>query len=319
MTGTPGNSLHYVCPACHGALAPTEASLACGRCEKSYPVSSGLVDFSEGRYYDNFNPGQVLSQSLIEGLGNETSGAIARIRDYYLPLLEQEGKTLGRAPRVLDSGCGNGLSVDTLTQSGIEAWGVDLSGLRRWQWGERIRTDRLACADSLRLPFVDGFFDAILCSGVLEHVGVREFRASRYSVTVLAERDADRNSFLQEHARVLAPRGVLWLDFPNGAFPIDFWHSSRAGAPRWHWRHEGFLPTVAEIRRYSSALHGEFDVATRGPAGRLQFRQVGRHWYGKLLARPAGLWLRLLGVRPFSALRETGLNPFLVLELRRQG
>jgi SAM-dependent methyltransferase len=318
MTEAPGPSLDYVCPDCHGAIAPTEASLACGRCGKSYPVSSGVVDFSDGRYYDNFTPGQALSPSEIEGLDGEASGAMARISDYYLPLLERERKTLGRAPRVLDSGCGNGLSVDVLTQAAIEAWGVDLSALRKWQWSERIRTDRLACADSLRLPFGDGFFDAILCSGVLEHVGVRELRGSRYSVTVLEERDADRIRFLKEHARVLAPRGVLWLDFPNGAFPIDFWHSSRAGAPRWHSRHEGFLPTVAEIRRYSSALHGEFDVTARGPAGRLQFRQVGRHWYGKLLARPAGLWLRLLGVRPFSALLETGLNPFLVLELRRQ-
>lgn len=317
MTEGPGRSLFYVCPDCHAALASTEASLACGRCGKSYPVSSGVVDFSGGRYYDNFTPGQDLSPSDIEGLDGETAGAMARIRDYYLPLLERERKILGRAPRVLDSGCGNGLSVDALTQAGIEAWGVDLSALRKWQWGERIRADRLACADSLRLPFEDGFFDAILCSGVLEHVGVREFRGSRYSVTVLEQRDAERTRFLQEHARVLAPRGVLWLDFPNGAFPIDFWHSSSAGAPRWHSRREGFLPTVAQIRQYSSQLDEGFQVTPRGPAGRLQFRQVGRHWYGKLLAKPAGLWLRLLGARPFATLLETGLNPFLVLELRR--
>jgi SAM-dependent methyltransferase len=317
MTATSGRSLQYVCPDCHAALAPADGTLACTRCRKSYPVSSGLADFSDGRYYDNFVPGQVLSPSEIEGLGNETPGAIARIRDYYLPLLERERKTLGRAPRVLDSGCGNGVSVDLLMQSGIEAWGVDLSALRKWQWGERIRTDHLACADSLRLPFGDRFFDAILCSGVLEHVGVRELRTSGYSVTVLEERDSDRIRFLQEHSRVLAPGGVLWLDFPNGAFPIDFWHSSRAGAPRWHSRNEGFLPTVAEIRRYCSALR-EFDVTPRGPAGRLQFRQVSRHWYGKLLAEPAGIWLRLLGVWPFSMLLATGLNPYLVLELRRR-
>jgi SAM-dependent methyltransferase len=318
MTGTSDSSHHYVCPDCRGPLAPTEASLACGRCQKNYPLSSGLADFSGGRYYDNFTSGQAIAQSEVEGLSNEVPGAIARIRDYYLPLLEQERKTLSRPLRVLDSGCGNGMSVDLLIQAGIEAWGVDLSALRKWQWGERIRTDRLACADSLRLPFEDGFFDAILCSGVLEHIGVRELRGSRYSVTVLEERDSERTRFLREHARVLAPRGVLWLDFPNGAFPIDFWHSTRAGAPRWHSPHEGFLPTVAQIRQYCSELDERFQVTPRGPAGRLQFRQVGRHWYGRLLARPAGLWLRLLGARPFSALLETGLNPFLVLELRRQ-
>ena len=319
MTEEPGHSPVYACPVCHGTLVSIDDSLACGRCGKGYPVSSRIVDFSEGRYYDNFIPGQVLSSSEIDGLNGETAGALARIRDYYLPLLERERKTLGRAPRVLDSGCGNGLSVDVLTQAGIEAWGVDLSALRKWQWGERIRTDRLACADSLRLPFEDGFFDAILCSGVLEHVGVREHRGTRYSVTVLEERDAERTRFLREHARVLTPGGVLWLDFPNGAFPIDFWHSSSAGAPRWHSLQEGFLPTVAQVRQYSSQVDGRFQVTPRGPAGRLQFRQVGRHWYGKLLARPAGLWLRLLGARPFAALLETGLNPFLVLELRRRG
>lgn len=318
MSEAAGNATSYVCPACHGVLATTGSSLACPRCGKNYPIASGVADFSEGRYYDNFTPGQTLSESEIEGLRNEIPGVTARIRGYYLPLLEHERPAPRRSLRVLDSGCGNGLSVDLLAQSGFDGWGIDLSALRKWQWLERIHRDRLACADSLRLPFPDGFFDAILCSGVLEHVGVRESRSDRYSVTVLDERDSERTRFLGEHARVLAPGGVLLLDFPNGACPLDFWHSDQPGAPRWHARNERFLPTVAEIRRYCSALSGKWEVMVRGAAGRLQFRQVGRHWYGRLFTRPVALWLRLLGTRPFSALRETGLNPFLVLELRRR-
>jgi SAM-dependent methyltransferase len=318
MTEVTDKAPSYVCPACHGALATAGSSLACGQCRKNYPISFCVADFSESRYYDTFTPGQALSESDLEGLRNEIPGVTARIRDYYFPLLQREGRAPGRSLRVLDSGCGNGLSVDLLTQNGLDGWGVDLSALRKWQWRERIRRDRLACADSLRLPFPEGFFDAVLCSGVLEHVGVRESRTDRYRVSVLKERDSERIRFLREHARVLAPGGVLWLDFPNGACPIDFWHSSRAGTPRWHSRNEGFLPTVAEIRRYSAALPGRWHVTPRGPAGRLQFHQVSRHWYGKLLARPMALWLRLLGVRPFSALIATGLNPYLVLELRRE-
>jgi SAM-dependent methyltransferase len=314
---TSEDSSFYVCPGCQGELARTVASLGCGHCKESYPISSGVVDFSGGSYYDNFTPGQVLSEAETDGLRNEIPGATARIRDYYLHLLERERRAVHRPLRILDSGCGNGLSVDLLADRGFESWGVDLSALRKWQWRERIRRDRLACADSMRLPFADGFFDAILCSGVLEHVGVRESRDEGYRVTVLDQRDAERIRFLEEHTRVLAPGGVLWLDFPNGSFPIDFWHSDRPGAPRWHALNERFLPTVTEIRRYCSAISDRWDIRARSAAGRLQFRQVGRHWYGKLLAKPAALWLRLLGVRPFSALLETGLNPFLVLELRR--
>lgn len=315
---TSADSSPYVCPDCHGALQRTEVSLECGHCNKSYPISSGVADFSGNCYYDNFTPGQALSEPEMEGLRNEFPGAAARIRDYYLPLLERERTSANRPLRVLDSGCGNGLSVDLLAESGFESWGVDLSALRKWQWRERIRRDHLASADSLRLPFADGFFDAVVCSGVLEHVGVRESRGDRYRVAILQERGSERIRFLKEHVRVLAPGGVLWLDFPNGSFPIDFWHSDRPGAPRWHSLNERFLPTVAEIRRYCSALPGKWEVKARGAAGRLQFRQVSRHLYGKLLARPAAIWLRLLSARPFSVLLETGLNPFLVLELRRR-
>ncbi len=261
-------------------------------------------------------PGQALTASEEAGLANEAEGAISRIRDFYLPLLERE-PAAGRPRRVLDSGCGNGMSVDILGDRGFEAWGIDSSALRKWQWRERRHRDRLACSDGGRLPFPDAFFDAILCSGVLEHVGVRESGGERYTVTPLPERDRARVDFLAEHARVLDPGGVMYLDFPNGAFPIDFWHGPRPGAPRWHSRREGFLPTAGDVRRYVAALPGRHSVRVLGAAGRLRFRQVGRHWYGKLLQSPAALWLRTLGTRPLAPIRETALNPFLVVEVRR--
>lgn len=250
----------------------------------------------------------------LEGLENEIPGAALRIEEFYRPLLDRERGREGRSLRVLDSGCGNGMSVDLLEEAGFDAWGVDLSMLRKWQWRERRCRERLACADGGRLPFSDGFFDAILCSGVLEHVGVTESGGGEYRVTALPGRDAARIAFLAEHARVLSPGGVLWLDFPNGAFPIDFWHGPRPGGARWHGRDEGFLPTTAEVRRY--AAHSSFTVRALSASGRLRFRQVSRHWWGRLLSGPAALWLWILGAAPFGSLLESGLNPFLVLELR---
>jgi SAM-dependent methyltransferase len=308
----------FDCPACRLALDRRGEIFDCSRCGRRYPVEDGIADFSEGRYYDRFTPGQPLSAAEEAGLANEVPGAEARIRDFYLPLLEPERKSRARPIRVLDSGCGNGLSVDLLHEAGVEAWGVDLSALRKWQWRGRMRRDRLACARGERLPFSDAYFDAVLCSGVLEHVGVRESGGARYRVEPLAGRDEARLEFLAEQARVLAPGGALWLDFPNGAFPIDFWHGPTPGAPRWHSPREGFLPLAAEVRRYARALPGSFRVRVLGAAGRLQFRQVERHWYGKLLRGPASLWLRLLGTRAFAPLRETACNPFLVMELRRE-
>jgi SAM-dependent methyltransferase len=287
----------------------------CAACGCRFPVADGIADFAQAQYYDRFVPGQQLTAGEKEGLENEVAGTVSRIREFYQPLLARQRR--GQALRVLDSGCGNGLSVDLLRDAGYDAWGVDLSALRKWQWLERAHRDRLACADSLRLPFADGAFDAILCSGVLEHVGVSETGGERYAVRVLPERDADRIRFLAEHARVLAPGGVLLLDFPNGAFPIDFWHGTRAGSPRWHRRDEGFLPTLGDVRRYAAGLEGDWKVRPLPPHGRLQFRQVGRHWWGRLLAGPASLHLRLMAVPPWRLLLRTGLNPFLVLELRR--
>lgn len=307
-------SISYICPFCRKAfLDSISGALSCMACHRSFPVKDRIADFSEGKYFDSFAPGQSLTPEQEEGLANETQGAVSRIRDFYLPLLARGRR--GKGHRVLDSGCGNGLSVDVLCEAGVDAWGVDLSALRKWQWRERLHRDRLACADSQRLPFADGTFDAILCSGVLEHVGVRELGGERYEVAPLSDRDAARIRFLAEHARVLAPEGALWLDFPNGAFPIDFWHGPVPGAPRWHRRNEGFLPTIPELRHLIASLPGHWRVQVVSPRRRLQFRQVGRRWWGRVLAPAAAVYMAALGAVPI--LRESAANPFLVARISR--
>ncbi|MEO1083881.1 MAG: hypothetical protein AAFY88_06535 [Acidobacteriota bacterium] len=126
-----------VCPQCRASLAPSSDGLGCARCELSFPVEDGLVDFSQGSYYDAFAGDEAtLSACQACGLANEETGVRARIEDYYLPaiLAFQDRAELGRPVRVLDSGCGNGLSVDLLNAAGFEAWGNDISALRKWQW-----------------------------------------------------------------------------------------------------------------------------------------------------------------------------------------
>ncbi|HTD53375.1 MAG TPA: hypothetical protein VK780_10150, partial [Thermoanaerobaculia bacterium] len=129
----------------------------CAPCSLRFPCSDGIADFSGGVYYDNFPGPEVLSKENLRGLENESEGA--RIEDFYLPLLNgstRDKGISGQRPRVLDSGCGNGESIDVLNRRGIEAWGHDLSALRKWQWSKRERRDRLVVAGGASLPFSDG-------------------------------------------------------------------------------------------------------------------------------------------------------------------
>jgi SAM-dependent methyltransferase len=311
----------YVCPACRSSLSRYETGLECGTCLRSYPIADGVVDFVSGEYYDRFPPGAEPSEEDRAGLEHEVAGAMPRIRDFYLPKIEgarRRSGRIGHAWKILDCGCGNGISIDLLNEAGVAAWGNDPSALRKWQWRERKWRERLSVADGGSLPFADGFFDAVLASGVLEHVGVAESRTGRYEVRPLPSRDAVRRRFLTELFRVTAPGGTIWLDFPNGAFPIDFWHGDRPGAARRHGPREGFLPTPAEIRRLVRELSEKATVRFHSPHRRLGFRQVRDRWYGAFLSWPVRLLLLIMAARPFRFLAATAVNPFLVVEIRRR-
>jgi len=299
----------YRCPNCFGPLTAGTDSLRCDAENIDYPVVDQIADFMRGAYYDQFDENTVLTAEHRLALERENDGAIARINDFYLPRIGTNGL------RILDAGCGNGISVDLLTAAGHDAYGIDSSALRRWQWRERVHRDRLAVADGAKLPFADAFFQVMLCSGVLEHVGVEEIGGDEYRVKPLPNRDAVRRAFLAGLLRVLTPGGTLYLDFPNGAFPIDFWHNTRGGSARFHSIREGFLPTFAEVVQLAYDLDPRITVTAVSPNGRLRFRQVRQHWYGRAFVLP--MQLLFASMHHLPRLARSSLNPFLVIRLTK--
>jgi len=305
----------FVCPSCHGVLSGERESLFCGDCKNNFSTVGGIRDFSLHGYYDSFDPEQDLPPENLIGLKNEEDGIRTRIKDYYLPIIRSAYGN--NRVRILDCGCGNGLSVDLLRQAGLDAWGNDLSQLRKWQWREREHRDYLFVADGAKLPVESGFFDVVICSGVLEHIGVTETGGKNYTVRPEADRHTKRIAFLNELLRVTDASGQVFLDFPNGRFPIDFWHGSTAGGIRFHGLFEGFLPSVSEIRRYTKQLTHRPRLVVMSPHRRLRFQQVGRHWYGRFLRFPAELFMKATSLFPLRWLAASPVNPYLVLQLKK--
>ncbi len=120
--------------------------------------------------------------------------------EYYrsakvIAFLERAGVALHG--RVLDAGCGGGGMPLSLAEEASAVVGIDPA--ERFQdAGVRLGRERgmrnlhFALADGMSLPFRDGSFDLVLSHAVIEHV-------------------ADAPLYLRECARVLAPRGHVYL------------------------------------------------------------------------------------------------------------
>jgi len=321
----------FVCPACRSPLTREDGAFVCRSCPKRYPIDAGIPVFSGGEGGGAFVPERDVSPELVQCLGDEEAGTRARIADFYLPrlrTLERRGglgdrggeprtrdEPRTRILRVLDCGCGNGLSVDLLGDAGIEAWGNDVALVRKWQWRKRARPERLLVASGGHLPFPDGYFDAVISCGVLEHIGVIEAAGPPYTVTPAPDQREARVAFLRELLRVVRPAGRLWIDFPNGRFPIDFWHGAGAGGARLHSLAEGFLPAVAEVRDLLAAAGPRCRMRAISPYRRLRFKRVRRLLFGWLVSPAITAFFLLMRIPGARWLAGSALNPYLVIEI----
>lgn len=262
-----------------------------------------------------------LTAAHQRNLHDEDVGVRHRIEHFYLPLFDQycEARHLARrALRILDCGCGNGLSVDLLATFGFRACGIDLWSVRVDQWTQASHPRKTFCAaDATRLPFRDGSFDLVFSCGLLEHIGVAEEGHPTYRVAPLPNQAGLRRRFFSESLRVLKATGLLYVDHPNGAFPIDFWHNDYRSRPRVHSPFERFLPSFGEDASHARGIDPRCRVRALSPAGRFTFRRSRRRWYGQAFGALVERCFSLLRLAPFSRLARSPLNPYLVIEIGR--
>jgi ubiquinone/menaquinone biosynthesis C-methylase UbiE len=109
-----------------------------------------------------------------------------------------ERARLGLGREALELGCGTGLFLDQVAESGASLHGLDLSvdllALARPRLANRGNV-RLQCGNAEQMPFPDASFDAVYGSSVLHHL--------------------DLDAALREVHRVLRPDGRLVFAEPN--------------------------------------------------------------------------------------------------------
>ncbi len=254
-----------------------------------------------------------MSHLLEESEKHEAQAAAERVA-YYQAFLSTAN---GRPDMLLDVGCGNGYAVLEWRSRGLTAFGVDCSLYRLSRWVvEHSAPIPLVVSDATALPFSDGAFDVVLSSGMIEHVGVDE-TPSPYTVHARPQKAESRCRVVSEMVRTTGESGNVLIDFPNGAFPIDFWHGDNVGAFRLHGFPDVLLPSFRDVKRW--ARSAKCKAVVQPLSGRLQFRQVGHHWWGRLLAP-----LMRATIATLDLLSQIGLGrfvapayPYLVVELRK--
>lgn len=257
-----------------------------------------------------------------QSLADEIGGTIHRVEHFYLPLFEEFCRERHRergGVQILDLGCGNAVSVELLREAGFRAFGTDHFP-ERYQFRREhsdVPNPFFFLGDALRLAVDDNVFDIVFSSGVLEHIGVNE-RWLPWVLTPMSVEDqrAERVQFFRECFRILKPDGILYVDHPNGACPVDFWHHDRPGKPRPHSTKERFNPRLREVRSIVAAVDPAARIEPLSPANRFSFGRSKRRWYRAFLG-PMEWWFGVMKTPAFAWARGTALNPYLIERITR--
>lgn len=301
--------LGLVCPRCRGVLTVSGPDYRCLACASSYAFTDGFPDLIEGERFDDPSDDALLSYE-------EQSNADLT-RNYWRPLFRKlwpKAAPTGGEPRLLSVGCGTGVDVDLLRDSGFDSVGIDC-GNRSTVWPRRIHTDRLVMANGKHLPFDDGSFDAAFCGCVFPHVGV----VGDSSITA-PDVHQQRYAMAHEMVRVLRPGGYIVVSSPNRWFPFDIFHGRNPGQyrPRFNPPSSRFLLSVGDYQRL-------FMQAGCGPA---QALPVENYWgfirsrhsiKGMVFGLPVRFVFWLVSRPGMGFLRGSPVNPWLVVMLQKTG
>lgn len=151
----------------------------CTRCALRYvsprPVASIIHRWYPTRGYEAYRTKQSWWQKTADWLEDKIWNAYLRVflsgsyPIFYYPKHEQELARPGHAPRLLDVGCGSGDKLRYIRgHSGWQTFGVDFSE-------QAVENANMRGAGDVRhtrgdkLPFEDGFFDAVMSWHSLEH------------------------------------------------------------------------------------------------------------------------------------------------------
>lgn len=105
--------------------------------------------------------------------------------------------------RILDLGCGSGRHTVYLTKHDFSVYGIDSSkeGIKvakNWLREKGLKANLSISSIYKKLPWRDNFFDAVVCTSVLQHEKIKSIKRS-----------------IREIERVLKSKGMLFLTVPR--------------------------------------------------------------------------------------------------------
>ncbi len=173
---------NYVCPVCKQPLTPKTDGLFCQREGVEYPVKNGIVDFvledlTESTSHVLRSVDKIDEFAKIYE-GPSWYGIMDKINaELNLPSHEDMAKMMTERVDAenglgLDVACGTGFVTRRLAQKMRLVYGIDISmGMLEMatKYAREKEIENIRFARSLvgRLPFYDGVFDGVTCSGAL--------------------------------------------------------------------------------------------------------------------------------------------------------
>lgn len=145
-----------------------------------------------------------------------------------------------RGGKVLDVGCGPGITVDYFVDKGFEFFGVDISKEMINRCKEKfghVQNTHFSVGSIEKLDFPNSFFDVVICMGVVEYT-------------------EDDSIAVKEMTRVTKQGGIIIITLPNKLSPFHTWNRSTCNKFA-----RNFLKKIVGRKTEEALIHREYKEA----------------------------------------------------------